>query len=316
MKHLPFQSYYKNDFEVVEERQGNTTLYPHTDQLPVLSKQLQQEFYAPLPDRIRRVDKRGTGFNKIVLNLAGLTFCNMINASRSDHLCLYPLLDHDLVTRVSIVQKVTEHTTRGPLHEFRFFAGIEFFPTIFLSAKRIRFAKHVFDQYEKRVPCKPGTHLPFFLSYFFSHPIFSLSVNGGKAFVLPCLGSVMALPYQETSEEFIVLTCLSMNEINAMDLDSPVRLLYLHYEPHFSEPQTSNGTPDEWVGMLYNCWSQKKAYRRAPSLSPKSKWSIMAHRMIDHAKRLGHGPGSYLQFHGNILGPGVVEFDPKKKIGH
>ena len=36
MKHLPFESIYRSNYEVVEERQGHLRLYPHTQQLPVL----------------------------------------------------------------------------------------------------------------------------------------------------------------------------------------------------------------------------------------------------------------------------------------
>jgi hypothetical protein len=31
MKHKPFQSIYRQEFEVVEQRLGNARLYPHTD---------------------------------------------------------------------------------------------------------------------------------------------------------------------------------------------------------------------------------------------------------------------------------------------
>jgi len=61
MKHLPFESIYRQDFQVVEQRQGNVTLYPHTDQLPVLLRALNLEFYGALPDRVARVDHRGDG---------------------------------------------------------------------------------------------------------------------------------------------------------------------------------------------------------------------------------------------------------------
>jgi hypothetical protein len=40
MKHNPFQSNYREEFEVVEQRLGNVTLYPHTDQLPQLHRAL------------------------------------------------------------------------------------------------------------------------------------------------------------------------------------------------------------------------------------------------------------------------------------
>ena len=36
IKHVPFQSIYRQEYEVVEERRGDLSLYPHTDQLPVI----------------------------------------------------------------------------------------------------------------------------------------------------------------------------------------------------------------------------------------------------------------------------------------
>ena len=51
MKHIPFESIYREQFEVVEERHGHVSLYPHTDQLPLLLRALNLEFLGGLPDR-------------------------------------------------------------------------------------------------------------------------------------------------------------------------------------------------------------------------------------------------------------------------
>jgi len=71
MKHLPFDSIYRSNCEVVEERHGHRRLYPHTEQLPVLLRALNLEFYGGLPGRIARVDRRGDGFHKLMLRLHG-----------------------------------------------------------------------------------------------------------------------------------------------------------------------------------------------------------------------------------------------------
>ena len=55
MKHSPFQSSYLQDFVILEERHGNRTLYPRTDQLPLLARALRLEFHSMLPHRIARV---------------------------------------------------------------------------------------------------------------------------------------------------------------------------------------------------------------------------------------------------------------------
>src|SRR5689334_10740737 len=39
-KHNPFQSIYRENFEVVEQRRGKVRWYPHTEQLPVLLRAL------------------------------------------------------------------------------------------------------------------------------------------------------------------------------------------------------------------------------------------------------------------------------------
>ena len=97
MKHLPFNSLYRHEFEVVEQRQNNVRFYPHTDQLPVLLRALNLEFYGALPGHIARVDHRGDGFHKIMRKWAALIFCACINRSRSDQLRLIEILNPDLV---------------------------------------------------------------------------------------------------------------------------------------------------------------------------------------------------------------------------
>jgi hypothetical protein len=106
MKHAPFDSIYRQDFEVLEERRGDVVRYPHTEQLPLLLRALNLEFNGALPGHISRTDRRGDGFHKILLKSAALMFCNVMNAARTDKLRLYPLPDPDLVARVAIVQQI------------------------------------------------------------------------------------------------------------------------------------------------------------------------------------------------------------------
>jgi hypothetical protein len=127
MKHSPFQSNYRPDFELVEQREGNRRLFPHTDQLPHLSRAISFEFYRPLPDRFARVDHRADGFHNIVLHTAAMMFCSCVNGARPDGLHLYYLPDASLVTKVAVVQQITESTRLGSLHSFRFYSGTEFF---------------------------------------------------------------------------------------------------------------------------------------------------------------------------------------------
>jgi hypothetical protein len=49
MKHNPFQSIYREDFEVLEQRIGHTSYYPHNEQLPLLLRAINLEFHGGLP---------------------------------------------------------------------------------------------------------------------------------------------------------------------------------------------------------------------------------------------------------------------------
>jgi hypothetical protein len=64
-KYLPFDSSYLANFQVVEQREGNISRFPHTDQLPVLLRALNNEFRSGLPDRIARVDHRANDYMKM-----------------------------------------------------------------------------------------------------------------------------------------------------------------------------------------------------------------------------------------------------------
>ncbi|MEI7733449.1 MAG: hypothetical protein WCO56_28015 [Verrucomicrobiota bacterium] len=175
MKHLPFQSVYRENFEVVEERRGNLRLYPHTDQLPQLSRALNLEFYGALPGRFARVDHRADGFRKVVLKNAALFFCSMINDTRPDDLRLYMLSTPEMVSKVTIVQQITEHTSQGPLHYFRFYSGTDFFPDIYLSGKKFFFSDHALQRFSSRVPHSIGDDLiTLLLAFYGSHIVAEL----------------------------------------------------------------------------------------------------------------------------------------------
>ena len=237
MKHAPFQSIYRENFEVVEEREGKVTLYPHHSQLPVLLRALNLEFYGALPGHIARADARADNFHKIILKCAALMFCNIANASRTDELRLFQLLNRDLVSKVATVQQVTEHTRRGDCHRFRFYAGEDFFTEIRLSGKHVIFAGHVLQRFSSRVPNNVGEDLSMFLLAFFGSPAIALPVGPGRAFILPYLDSILAFPYQESDTEFFVTTCLTINEINSFTREIPPQVVDLHYGTTYTRPK-------------------------------------------------------------------------------
>jgi hypothetical protein len=206
MKQNPFQSSYRENFQVVEQRLGNTTLYPHTDQLPHLHRALTYEFLTPLPDRIARVDKRADGFHKIMLRQAALMYCTCLNDAREDGLRLYSLPDADRVSRLTIVQQVSENTPLGRVHRFRFYGPDGFFPEIRLSGKRLAFADHVLQRFSQRVPNPLGADITNLLSSFFGNNLIGLPVGPGRAFIVSYHDSLLAYTYKETADEYFITT--------------------------------------------------------------------------------------------------------------
>lgn len=310
MKHLPFQSAYRQDFEVVEQREGPLRLYPHTDQLPLLLRALNLEFYGALPGYLARVDHRGDGFHKILRKHAAITFCGMINAARPDQLRLYPLLDFDLVGRITVVQQMTRDTSRGPLHRFRFYGGDDFFPEIYLSGKRLLFADHVLQRFSTRVPNNLGEDLTFLLLTFYGCPVISVPVGPGRAFLVLYFESVLAFTYQETDTEFLITTCLTIHEMNSLSLELPPKTLNLHYGSTFTKPQVRNWLPPQWAVNLHSRWERKLPLPPPMQLPKGANWPYMACLIKETIIKEGHGPGSDLWFLDDIPGPADIEVRP------
>jgi len=311
MKHTTFQSSYKPEFEVVEQREGKLRLYPHTEQLPVLLRALNLEFYGRLPARLARLDARGSAFDKITLRNAALLFCAYVNASREDSLRLMALPDRDLVTRIALVQQITQEHRRGLVHEFRFFAGEDFFTDIFLSGKRVRFADHMLKRFDQRVPTRIGEDLTFFLTAFYSCPLISMPVGAGRALItLYDKTVVLAFPYDEKEDEYFVKTCLTANEMNSLEPELPPSPLNFHYDKTFTWPKIRNWVRLAWMLDLVKAWRSKKLPEMA-KLPPKPmSWHDIASWVKDVVARQGHGEGSRISFIDHIPGPCVLECKP------
>lgn len=310
MKHLPFESPYRPDFDVVEQRQGNLSFYPHTEQLPLLLRALTLEFHGALPRRIGRVDARDSDFHKIVLKHAALMFCNGINGSRPDELRLFSLLNPDRVAEVALVQRITETTRRGPCHRFRFYARDDFFPEICLSGKRLVFADHVLQRFCARVPHHVGEDVSNFLVTFFGSPVVAMPVGPGRAFILPYLESILAFTYSETDTEFFVTTCLTLNEINSLSAELPPETFNLHYGPDFTRPAFRHWWPTRWALDLYRCWERKIPLPVLATAPAKSEWHRLANWVKGSVVKKGHGPGSRLCFLDHVPGPCAFEIKP------
>ena len=313
MKHTTFQSNYKTEFEVVEQRDGKLRLYPHTEQLPVLLRALNMEFYGGLPARLARLDARGSGFDKIALRNAALLFCAEINASRKDSLRLMALPDRDLVYRIALVQQITEDHRRGLAHEFRFYAGEDFFTEIFLSGKRIRFADHMLQRFDQRVPTRIGEDLTFFLMAFYGCPLIGMPVGAGRALVtLYDESVVLGFPYDEREDEYFVKTCLTANEINSLEIELPPGTLNFHYDKSFTRPKIRNWVQTAWMLRLFQSWSSKKLPVMIKHPPKPMSWHRTASLVKDSISKQGHTQDSRITFIDHIPGPCIMECKPEQ----
>lgn len=311
MKHVPFDSIYRADYEVVEQREGNTSLYPHTGQLPVLARAMDLEFHGALPPRIARVDARADGFHKILLAHSAMLFCGAVNGSRSDNLRLIHLPTPDLVTRVAVVQQLTTTTPRGLCHRFRFYTRDGFLPDIHLSGKRLVFSDHVLQRFSARAPDKIGSDLTTFFLVFYGSPLVAMPVGAGRAFVVQYLTSILAFAFKETASEYFLTTCLGLNEINSLHPDPAPDAYNLHFGAAFTRPEIRNWSPARQVELLHRSWERKTPLPPADHLATqKFHWHHMAHWIKDTAIKNGHGPGSRISFMDNLPGPFTIEIRP------
>ncbi len=313
MKHELFQSIYRPDFEVVEERQGRLRCYPHTEQLPRLHRALNLEFRNALPDHMARTDKRGNGFQKNLLKHAGQAFCNIFNATRTDGLHLQALPDADLVTRLVVVQQITEETRRGALHRFKYFGGVDFQPDIRISGKPLVFTDHVLERFSTRVPKRLGENLGMLLLSFFNSPIIALPVGPGLAFILLYQGTILAFPFELEQDELLFKTCLTIQEMNNLERQVPPLAFNVHYGPAYAVPRIRHWFPAMWVEDFYTKWERKVPMPSAmPDLVAGMRWHRVAHLIKDLEVMKGHGPGTTFSFLDHIPGPYTMEFPPAR----
>ncbi|HEX3987835.1 MAG TPA: hypothetical protein VHZ30_00305 [Verrucomicrobiae bacterium] len=310
MKHTPFQSIYRPDFEVVEERRGRVSFYPHTEQLPLLLRALNLEFYGALPDYIARVDKRGSGFHKYLLKQAAFLFSSAFNRARTDQLRLFHLPTADVVYQIALVQQISEHHPLGLFHRFRFFGRDGFFPEIRLSGRRLAFADHVLQRFSARVPNNVGEDLALFLLIFFTTPTISMPLGKGLAFMVRHMDSVLAFPYKEQDGEFFILTCLTVNEMNSLELPLPPHTLNLHYGADFTRPKLRNWIPMKLAKDILERWQKKIPFPPPQAITPDPnwRWKKVALFLKDMALQTGQKPDLRLCFLDHLPGPVTMEF--------
>jgi len=277
------------------------------------------EFRGGLPDRIARVDHRGSDFQKMQLDLGAMTFCTYVNARRSDSIRLHSLVNVDRVAKISVVQQITEHTKKGNLHRFKFFAGPDFFKELHLIGRPLVFTSHALDRFSERVPNHLGTDLTLLFGAVFGCPAIRMVCNSGPAFVYNYRNSIIAFPYEEYGNEYLLLTCLNVDQINRLEALTPTEGYPPTYDPVVSMPVKRNWDVARWTEeMLYIF--KKKLPPQPPILPPakKENWPEMGHRIREKMEKKGMGPNSIFAFYDDIPGPGALrwrnEFEKKRGI--
>jgi hypothetical protein len=314
VKHLPFDSKYRQDFQVVEERRGNVSLYPHTEQLPLISRALNLEFYSALPGRLARTDHRGDIYRKMLLADAARIFCVHINRDRADDVRLFNYKTPEFVAKVAVIQHIKESHPEGSVHRFRLFSGDSFLPEIHLNGRRIAFAGHVLERFCKRVPHRIGEDLKDLILAFYGSWVFSMPIGAGRAFVVPYFDSMLAFTYKETPEEYFMTTCLSVREVNALTLEDPVQIAYLHYGLHFTAPtDTRNWKPQPHAERLFQCWKEQRPLTRNDEPpGPEDTWWAYARVLNRITEMDGYPEGSRMEFLHHVHGPATIRFKPPK----
>lgn len=316
-KHFIFDSRYLPDVAVVEQRVGNTSLFPRTDQLPKLLRALKFEFSTGLPHRLSGLDHRAHDYKKMQLYQAVLMFCTYFNKARQDNIRLHPVVDRDKVARVSIVQHMVEHHKEGALHRFKFYAGEDLFTEIFVNGKRIVFSDHALMRFSQRAQNPLGSDMTNILVSFFGSPAVLMLCNGDPAFVFTNGDTVIAFPVRvsDSEPEYFLATCLAAEQINNLEAIAPPIVYSMHFDQDDRVSTPRNWNVIECQAKLYHAWKCRPVQDTVVPEIPKMCWNEVAHAVIAPIQR-GYGPGSRLFFRDNIHGPCMVGLRPGELEPH
>jgi hypothetical protein len=316
IKSLSFHSRYLPNFQVVEQRVGNNYKFPHTDQLPKLLRALNFEFFAGLPDRIARVDRRANDFMKMQRHVAAVLFCNLVNESRPDGLILHVIPDRDLVAKIGIVQHHTEYREPGALHRFKFFGGSDLFLDFYINNKVIVFSDHAMKRITERVPNPTGVGMCNFFGVFFSSPTVLMMCNKTPSFIYYYGNSVVAFPVRQsdTDAEYFLPTCLNCEVIGSLEPIMPSPAYTIHYDAGYREPSVRNWNPIVTALAFKKLWERGlPPYSSEPVRVEIKSWSKIAHNIKRVLEKQGHGERSRFAFLDNIPGPAVIKLLPDQK---
>src|ERR1043166_4917897 len=89
--HLP----YLRNLDLVEEKQVNTRLFPHTSQLPRVYAAIQKEFVAGISSRMANTDYRADDLRKYERFLTVTLFCSQFSSMSKNALLVIPYYSRD-----------------------------------------------------------------------------------------------------------------------------------------------------------------------------------------------------------------------------
>jgi hypothetical protein len=312
---------------LVEERQGDVRLFPHTEQLPAIFKAIQNEFLVGISARMANTDQRADDYRKFALYELVRVFCWQFNAIDEDTLLVFPYFSRDGVAGLSVAQHVEKTEDLGIKHSFRFFAGKDFLPPIFLSGKKVAFASHVLDRFRERVTSGSSRNIGELLWLLFSSSIIMVLCPNGHGEAAVASNFFLVLPFQESESEFLFRTCLTVDELRDLSPIETPRSLYFHYGKTFTPPSTpatseeavrSDGEyfVDLWKNQettKYQYQSLYKSYEKMkgrPQTIKAKLWSIMAKESETVSKKDWPSGGKW-KFAEGIYGPCMLSHADK-----
>ena len=167
------------------------------------------------------------------------------------------------------------------------------------------------QRYSTRVPNNVGEDCSRLLLVIFGGPQIMLRVGPERAFVASYDPSLVAFPFKVTDTEYILTTCLTVNEITTMEQEMPPLVFNLHYGDSFTVPRLRHWYPTKLMADLYTRWERKAQLPPPPeALPPRLNWHWVAAHLTDLQKVRGHGPGSQLLFWDRVPGPCTFDLKP------
>jgi hypothetical protein len=311
MKRRQFEFLNDPNFVVLSQSEGNQQLFPATGQLAKLWRAINQDFIWPLPPKIRQADHRAKDSVKYLRHSTATGYCALFNAAREDRINLHPLPDTNLVTQITIVQRITTKCPKGDVHYFKFYGGTDFFPEIRLNGKRIQITSHVLDRFEERFPGNPGEALSNLVSVLFAHPWMTAIINGSIVMVTPYEDTIFAFPFEEIVSEFLLKTCLTVNEIHSFELGPSTNIYYHHYAQHFSPPSVRQWNPEQELNHCRQIWDDRIPMQSdVEPLEKNETWFGKSYSVTDSVEQQGFKADSKFVFLDDLPGPVVHLLKP------